>query len=151
MRASRLTLPLAAVAVAGLSLTLLTACSSSSGSAASASAPSKVGGMTECTKEVLQTEVDKAMAAAGAGNVYTVDSVSCDSGWAVTSGVLGPKDAPSGGPQGTPTPMIFQAEGQFWIPKDAKAVCGTNYATATAAPSDAQIPPALFTAGCLAG
>ena len=47
--------------------------------------------------------------------------------------------------------MILQAEGQFWIPKDAKAVCGTNYATATTAPSDAQIPAALFTAGCLAG
>ena len=35
--------------------------------------------------------------------------------------------------------------------REAKAVCGTDYATATAAPSDAQIPPALFTAGCLAG
>lgn len=173
-----ITTSLAGLAVAGLALTACSSGSSSSstteapaaasaaaasgqageemaeasaGTAEESAAPSMVGGMTDCTKETLQKAADVVMKAKNDGNMYTVDSVTCDSGWAVTSGTLGPKDAPSSGPQGAPTPMIFQAEGQFWIPKEAKDVCGTNYSTATTAPSDAQIPAKLFTAGCLTG
>ena len=51
---------------------------------------------------------------------------------------------------GAPTSFIFEQEGQFWIPKDKSAVCGTN-PTTTTPPADAVIPAALFLAGCAAG
>lgn len=128
----------AVVAVAGLA-----GCSSSS-------EPEAVGGMTECTKEALATPAQDAATALGADNAYTIDDLECADGWAVTSGVLGPKDAPADGPQGAPTSFIFQAEGQFWIPKTQEQVCGTYNADAPdAVPADAEIPEALYTAGCL--
>jgi hypothetical protein len=126
------------VAVAGLA-----GCSSSS-------EPEAVGGMTECTKEALATPAQDAATALGADNAYTIDTLECADGWAVTSGILGPKDAPADGPQGAPTSFIFQAEGQFWIPKTQEQVCGTyNADTPDAVPADAEIPEALYTAGCL--
>ena len=45
---------------------------------------------------------------------------------------------------------VFEQQGQFWIPKDKAAVCGTN-PTTTTAPADAEIPTDLFMAGCAAG
>lgn len=141
---------LAAVAAAALTAAALTGCSVS-GSIGTSSEPSSsmVGGMTECTQEALQSSVDEAAKALGADNVFSIDNVSCADGWAVVSGILGPANAPSAGPQGAPTPLIFQQEGQFWIPKEAAAVCGTtdgnNY------PADAEIPEALYTEGCLTG
>ena len=56
------------------------------------------------------------------------------------------------GPQGAPTSLIFQAEGQFWVPQDKEKVCGTvASASAGAAPADATVPASLYEAGCLAG
>ena len=130
----------AAVAIAGLGLA---ACSSSD-SASSSASPSMVGGMTECTKEAVQPAVDAAVTALGGDNEMLIADLQCADGWAVASGTLGPKDAPSDGPQGAPTSFIFEQEGQFWIPKDKAQVCGTSE-------SDAQVPAALYTAGCAAG
>jgi len=62
---------------------------------------------------------------------------------------LGAADAPADGPQGAPTSFIFEAEGQFWIPKAVADVCGT--ASGTEVPADALIPAALYPSGCLAG
>ena len=125
------------VAVAGLA-----GCSSSE-------EPS-VGGMTECTKEALATPAQDAATALGADNVYTVDTLECADGWAVTGGILGAADAPADGPQGAPTSFIFEAEGQFWIPKTQDQVCGTyNPDEPEAYPADAVIPEALYSAGCL--
>jgi hypothetical protein len=45
--------------------------------------------------------------------------------------------------------MIFEAEGQFWIPKSAADVCGT-YGDGTY-PSDAMVPESLYDPACLAG
>ena len=106
-----------------------------------------VGGMTECTKEALAQPATQSAEALGAGNVYTVDDVTCADGWAVTSGLLASKDNPQ---MGAPTSFIFEQEGQFWIPKDKSAVCGTD-PTTTTAPADAVIPTALFVVGCAAG
>lgn len=133
----------ATVLVAGLGLA---ACSSSSGSESSSagSTASPIGGMTECTSEAVQPAVDASVAELGADNQMTIDDLQCADGWAVASGVLGPKDAPSDGPQGAPTSFIFEQEGQFWVPKDAADVCGTSEA-------DAEIPADLYTAGCAAG
>lgn len=124
----------------------LTACSSSSdaGSSAASATESMVGGMTECTTAALQPAVDASATELGADNQMTIDDLQCADGWAVASGILGPKDAPSDGPQGAPTSFIFEQEGQFWVPKAAADVCGTSEA-------DAEIPAALYTAGCAAG
>jgi len=144
------------IAVSGIALATLAlaACSSSSSSSSSSAAPteSKVGGMTECTKAAVQPAVDQAAKAMGADNVMTIDDLQCADGWAVASGILGTAAQASAtdGPQGAPTIFIFEAEGQFWVPKAAADVCGTTPTDgSTAAPADAMIPPALYSA-CLA-
>lgn len=134
------------------SVALLAACSSASDTGAASAAPSLVGGMTECTKEAIQPSLDEAVTAMGGDNQMVIDDLQCADGWAVATGILGPKDAPADGPQGAPTSMVFEAEGQFWIPKDKQDVCGTyDTANPEAVPADALIPADLYTAGCLAG
>ena len=106
-----------------------------------------VGGMTECTREALAEPASQAAQALGPDNLYTVEDLTCADGWAVTSGLLASKDNPQ---MGAPTSFVFEQQGQFWIPKDKAAVCGTN-PTTTTPPADAVIPAALFLAGCAAG
>jgi hypothetical protein len=70
----------------------------------------------------------------------------------VAAGVLGPKDAPADGPQGAPTSVILEAEGQFWIVKEKAGVCGTyDPESPDAVPDDALVPAALYVSACLAG
>jgi len=127
-------------ATALLAVGTLAACSSSSDSTEA------VGGMTECTMDALAQPAQDAATALGATNVYTLDSVDCSDGWAVTGGTLGEE----GSEMGAPTSFIFQAEGQFWIPKTQGQVCGTmNADDPTAVPDDAEIPSDLYEAGCL--
>lgn len=163
----------AVAATAALSIAGLSACSSSSTSTAAASSapasaaastePSMVGGMTTCDAATLGPEALKAAQAINANNTFETQDVACDNGWAVVTGILGggeegaemdaesnaEGDNASAAPQGAPTSFIFEAEGQFWIPKAAADVCGTM--SGTTYPADAMIPEALFTAGCLAG
>ena len=106
-----------------------------------------VGGMTECTTSALAQPATQAAQALGADNLYTIDRLDCADGWAVTSGVLASKDNPQ---MGAPTSFVFEQQGQFWIPKDKAAICGTN-PTTTTPPADAVIPAELFAAGCAAG
>ena len=131
---------LALVGAGALTVGLMTACSSDEGE--------MVGGMTECTNEIINAEAQEVVESEGADNEWYPDSVQCSDGWAVAFGTLGdagqsPEDA-----MGAPTNIIFQAEGQFWIPKDQANVCGTyedgDY------PSDAEIPEDLYDA-CLSG
>lgn len=103
--------------------------------------------MTECTKAALAEPAAQAAKAMGADNLYTVDSLTCADGWAVTGGVLASSENPE---MGAPTSFVFEQEGQFWVPKDKAAVCGTNPITTTP-PADAEIPAALFLSGCAAG
>jgi hypothetical protein len=145
------------VTIAGLALATvsLAACSSSSStdkSAEAAPSGSMVGGMTECTKEAVQPAVDAAAKAMGADNVMSIEDLQCADGWAVASGILGTaaQAGATDGPAGAPTLFIFEAEGQFWIPKNAADVCGTPFPpTGDKAPADALIPASLFSA-CLA-
>ena len=138
----------AALAIAGLS-----ACSSggTATEATAAAAASPIGGMTTCDKAGLDSSVQAAAVALGADNVFTIDTVDCASGWTVVSGILGAADAPADGPQGAPTSLIFEAEGQFWIPKVAADVCGTPWpnTSGTDAPADALIPADLYASACL--
>ena len=138
----------AALAIAGLS-----ACSSggTATEAAASAAASPIGGMTTCDKAALDSSVQAAAVALGADNVFTIDTVECASGWAVVTGILGAADAPADGPQGAPTSLIFEAEGQFWIPKAVADVCGTPWpnTSGTDAPADALIPADLYATACL--
>ena len=137
-----------ALAIAGLS-----ACSSggTATEATAAAAASPIGGMTTCDKAALDSSVQAAAVALGADNVFTIDTVECASGWAVVTGILGAADAPADGPQGAPTSFIFEAEGQFWIPKAVADVCGTPWpnTSGTDAPADALIPADLYASACL--
>lgn len=137
-----------ALIIAGLSLA---GCSSSDSDTAASESP-MVGGMTECTTEAVQPFVDQAVLAlatdGSTDNTMPIDDLQCADGWAVATGILGPKDAPADGPQGAPNSFIFQAEGQFWIQKDAEQVCGTGGADYS---SDAEVPEALYTAACASG
>ena len=134
-----LALAAATVAVAAT----LAACSSDDSSS------EMVGGMTECTDEIINAEAEKVVDTnSGGENVWSPGSVECADGWAAAFGSIDMKDAPEDGPQGAPASLIFEQEGQFWIPKDAADVCGT-YTDGTY-PSDAEIPEALYDA-CLAG
>ena len=126
--------------------TTATSTASPAATTTSTSSP-MVGGMTECTKDALAQPAAQSALALGANNLYTIDELTCADGWAVTSGLLASQDNPQ---MGAPTSFIFEQEGQFWIPKDKSAVCGTN-PTTTTPPSDAVIPAALFLAGCAAG
>lgn len=137
-----------ALIIAGLSLA---GCSSNNSETAATESP-MVGGMTECTKEALQPFVDEAVLAlatdGSTDNAMPIDDLQCADGWAVAAGILGPKDPPADGPQGAPNSFIFQAEGQFWVPKNPEQVCGTGGASYSA---DAQVPEAIFTLACASG
>ena len=108
-----------------------------------------VGGMTECTEPIISEAALAYVESIDANNTFTLDTLTCADGWAAASGILGPKDAPADGPQGAPSVLIFEQEGQFWIPKDQIDVCGT-YGDGTY-PADAQVPESLYEAACLAG
>ncbi len=106
-----------------------------------------VGGMTTCTKEALAQPALQAAQALGPDNLYTVDTLTCSDGWAVTAGILSSTQNPE---MGAPTSFVFEQEGQFWVVKDKAQVCGTN-PTTTTPPADAVIPAELFLPGCAAG
>lgn len=111
-----------------------------------------VGGMTECTVEEVQPSVTTYVELADPQNQMPIRDLQCADGWAVASGILGPKDAPVDGPQGAPTSIVLEAEGQFWIVKEKDYVCGTyDPESPEAVPADALIPADLYLSGCLAG
>lgn len=131
------------IAAAGAALGLmlaLSACSSSNDG-------EMVGGMTECTTPILTEALEALIAERGDDvQVMSVDSVDCADGWAVVSAVIGD------GQMGAPRSFIYQAQGQFWVHYDEDRVCGTSDpANPDAYPSDAEIPEALYPAGCRAG
>ena len=85
-----------------------------------------VGGTVKCDKESLtaaaKNSVDK---------FVSLEDWTCDQGWAVA--FVETEDYEE--------TVVFEAEGQFWILKDGKDVCGTG-------PDDATIPSSLYDPGC---
>ncbi len=137
MKRSMITLAIASSA-ALLCTAALSACSSGGSSEASAS---MVGGMTECTQDVLEKAASEYATSTG-NEMTSFEGLECADGWAVASVVIG--DAPQS--------VIFEAEGQFWVPQDKAKVCGTyDSAAPDTVPEDATIPSALYPSGCLAG
>lgn len=130
---------LAPAALAVASITTVAACATDKG-APSTSSP-------DCTQAALAEPATGAAEAMSADNLYTIDSVRCADGWAVTAGLLSSKGNPD---MGAPTSFVFRQQDDSWVAQDKKAVCGTNPVTTTP-PTDAAIPAALFLSGCAAG
>ena len=98
-----------------------------------------VGGTAECN----DTTIAEAVTGDPTFAEYVVTDYKCADGWAFAAA------NPAEGQMGAPAMMIFEAEGQFWIPKSAADVCGT-YGDGTY-PSDAMVPESLYDPACLAG
>ena len=98
-----------------------------------------VGGTAECN----DTTIAEAVTGDPTFAEYVVTDYKCADGWAFAAA------NPAEGQMGAPAMMIFEAEGQFWIPKSAADVCGT-YGDGSY-PSDAMVPESLYDPACLAG
>ena len=98
-----------------------------------------VGGTAECN----DTTIAEAVTGDPTFAEYVVTDYKCADGWAFAAA------NPAEGQMGAPAMMIFEAEGQFWIPKSAAEVCGT-YGDGTY-PNDAMVPESLYDPACLAG
>ena len=116
----------------------LTACSSDSNEG-------MVGGPSVCDDATITKAVQSALDADGEGmKVFALDGLTCADGWAVAMPTIGTEEA-----NAITVTDVFQAEGQFWIPKDRAAVCGTqDMNDPSKYPSDAQIPESLYDEGC---
>ena len=98
-----------------------------------------VGGTVECN----DTTIAEAVTGDPTFAEYVVTDYKCADGWVFAAA------NPAEGQMGAPAMMIFEAEGQFWIPKSAADVCGT-YGDGSY-PSDAMVPESLYEPACLAG
>ena len=101
-----------------------------------------IGGMVTCTQadfgDVIAAGLPK-------GEVLvSVDSFQCDSGWAFAFATLG-----DGKGHNIAVTDVFEAEGQFWIPKDRGKVCGTvGLSNPSVRPADSQVPAAIWPSAC---
>lgn len=97
-----------------------------------------VTGSAKCDQASLQEAVESWAKANGGGKATLPDasgSYRCADGWAVAFPNVG-----SGEAEVTVT-AVFEAEGQFWIPKDRTQVCGKNAA-------QSEVPASLYKAAC---
>lgn len=107
-----------------------------------ASSPTVVGGMARCTQNELAKTIEGGLSPTQ--RLESIDSFACADGWAYAFATI----ANTSGPALEET-FVFEAEGQFWIPKDRAQVCGTISPTAPAArPADAQVPASIWTSAC---
>lgn len=98
-----------------------------------------VTGTAECDRASMQEAVASWEKAFGDGGTATLpdspNSFRCADGWAVAFPDVGPAES------AVTVTAVFEAEGQFWIPKDRAKVCG-----ATAESSE--VPASLFEEAC---
>lgn len=97
-----------------------------------------VTGSAECDQASLEKAVEdwgKANGGQKATLLASPKSYRCADGWAVAFPNVG-----SGEGEITVT-AVFEAEGQFWIPKDRAKVCGNTAA-------ESEVPKALFKDAC---
>ncbi len=137
---------LALSAVALLAGATTAACSSGSSSESAPTASgSMVGGPSVCDNETISAAITGQLEAEGEGlSLFALDGLTCADGWAVAMPTIGAEEA-----NAVTTTAILQAEGQFWLPKDHAAACGTQDDNDLAAyPADAQIPESLYAEGC---
>lgn len=97
-----------------------------------------VTGSAKCDQASIQDALKSWSKANGGGKATlpgATGSYKCADGWAVAFPNVG-----SGEAEVTVT-AVFEAEGQFWIPKDRAQVCGTNEAKS-------KVPASLYKDAC---
>lgn len=104
--------------------------------------PTLVGGMATCSQNALANTIEAGLSK---GTVLvSVDSFACKDGWAYAFATTG-----DGKGHDITQTFVFEAEGQFWIPKDRSKVCGTINVNAPATrPADAQVPASIWPQAC---
>lgn len=148
-RADRPPMLLAAL-VALPALVALSACASNgSGQApldSPESSPSLIGGMADCDQAALADTAEGVIAPDQ--KVESIDGFGCADGWAYAFVSVGPADGSGTG--GYTMTMIFEAEGQFWVPKDAMDVCGSasTGSSQPVAPGDSLVPASIWQDAC---
>lgn len=101
-----------------------------------------VGGMVSCTQAEFTHTIDGTLTKGQ--KLVSVDSYACADGWAYAFATIG-----DGKGHDIVVTDVFEAEGQFWIPKDRTKVCGTINPTAPATrPADSQVPAAIWAKAC---
>ena len=93
----------------------------------------KVGGMTTCDKTTISKAVADTSTKDAPAVLATADSFKCSDGWAYAFVNIG-----TGNSQYTAT-LVFEAEGQFWIPNERAKVCKS--------PGN-QVPAAIYQDAC---
>ena len=124
------------------SAAILFGCSSDDDSASTSNATNGgeaiVTGSAKCDQASMAEAVASWSKANGGGKAsLPADPVSyrCADGWAVAFPNVG-----SGEAEVTIT-AVFEAEGQFWIPKNREQVCGKN-------PAQSEVPSSLYKDAC---
>lgn len=98
-----------------------------------------VTGSARCDRSSMEEAVSSWSEAYGDGGRATLPdtagSFRCSNGWAVAFPEVGPDST------AISVTAVFEAEGQFWIPKDRSKVCGKT-------PADSEVPASLFRDAC---
>ena len=135
----------------------LAACSSSDATSSTSAAPasasasaSPIGGMTTCDVAALNQPVADAVAADSSGmKLDQISDLQCGDGWAAVGADVSSSSATADPDTGITITLVFEQEGQFWVPKDRTAVCGTpSTADPASRPDDAQVPASIWLAAC---
>ncbi len=105
-------------------------------------APSVIGGTATCTQtgfsDVIAAGLPKAEV------LVSVDKFQCDSGWAYAFATIG-----DGKGHDIGVTDVFEAEGQFWIPKNRSQVCGTPVSGhPDQRPADSPVPAGIWANAC---
>jgi hypothetical protein len=146
MKTTALTVSMAALAAFGLA-----ACSSGStaedtaASAAPSASAGMVGGMATCDEATFTQVITNMLEEDGnSEQLFSIDGIECLDGWAAVFPTVGATEEDAF----TET-LVFEAEDQFWIPKDRMEVCGTvNMDDPTAYPADSQVPEGIWQPAC---
>lgn len=105
-----------------------------SGGGKTTTEPMVTTGMAKCT----ETEISKAVESTSSGDsgkavlAPGADAYKCADGWAVAFANVGT------GQEQVTTTVVFQAEGQFWVPQDRAKVC----------PEPSEVPKAIYDLAC---
>jgi hypothetical protein len=110
-----------------------TAAASTAASTATTDTTQKVGGASKCDQASISKAVEGTSTKEGPVTLATSTSFKCADGWAYAFVNVG-----TGSSQYTAT-LVFEAEGQFWIPKDRQKVC--------VSPGN-QVPAAIYQDAC---
>jgi len=78
-----------------------------------------------------------------------ISDLQCGDGWAAVGADVSSSSATADPDTGITITLVFEQEGQFWVPKDRTAVCGTpSTADPASRPDDAQVPASIWLAAC---